>query len=32
MLDRGITFRHLYTVGERQLDVTVRDSDCPSRS
>ena len=28
MLGRGITFRHLYTVGERQLDVTVRDSDC----
>ena len=31
MLGRGITFRHLYTVGERQLDVTVRDSDCTSR-
>ena len=31
MLDRGITFRHLYTVGQRQLDVTVRDSDCTSQ-
>ncbi|MBS0455046.1 MAG: hypothetical protein JSS14_27420 [Proteobacteria bacterium] len=31
MLDRGIIFRHLYTVGDRQLDVTVRDSDCTSR-
>jgi len=32
MLGRGITFRHLYTVGERQLDVTVRGSDCASHS
>lgn len=32
MLGRGITFRHLYTVGERQLDVTVRDRDCQARS
>ena len=31
MMGRGITFRHLYTVGERQLDVTVRDSDCSAR-
>lgn len=31
MLDRGIIFRHLYTVGERQLDVTVRDRDCASQ-
>ena len=31
MMGRGITFRHLYTVGERQLDVTVRDSDCEAR-
>jgi len=31
MLGRGIAFRHLYTVGERQLDVTVRDSDCAAR-
>lgn len=30
MLDRGITFRHLYTIGERQLDVTVRSRDCQS--
>ena len=28
MMGRGIAFRHLYTVGERQFDVTVRDSDC----
>jgi len=32
MLGRGIAFRHLYTVGERQLDVTVRDRDCETRS
>ncbi|SFM63635.1 hypothetical protein [Variovorax sp. OV329] len=31
MMGRGITFRHLYMVGERELNVTVRDSDCPSR-
>lgn len=31
MMGRGIAFRHLYTVGERQLDVTVRDSDCQAR-
>lgn len=32
MLGRGIIFRHLYTIGERQLDVTVRDRDCASVS
>ena len=31
MMGRGITFRHLFTVGERQFDVTVRDSDCGTR-
>lgn len=31
MLGRGITFRHLFTVGERQFDVTVRNSDCGAR-
>ncbi|MGR4869740.1 hypothetical protein ACIPRI_12835 [Variovorax sp. LARHSF232] len=31
MLGRGISFRHLYTVGTRQLGVTVKDSDCASR-
>ncbi|MFC5606366.1 hypothetical protein [Variovorax soli] len=32
MLGRGIVFRHLYTVGQRQVDVTVRDRDCASSS
>ncbi|HYP70335.1 MAG TPA: hypothetical protein VEP93_05580 [Variovorax sp.] len=31
MMSRGITFRHLFTAGERQIDVTVRDSDCGTR-
>ena len=31
MMSRGIAFRHLFTVGERQVDVTVRDSDCGTR-
>lgn len=31
MMSRGIAFRHLFTVGERQFDVTVRDSDCGAR-
>ena len=31
MMDRGITFRHLFTAGERQFDVTVRSSDCGTR-
>jgi len=31
MMGRGIAFRHLYTVGERQFAVTVRDSDCDTR-
>lgn len=28
MMSRGIAFRHLYTVGPRQLGVTVKSSDC----
>ena len=28
MISRGIVFRHLYTVGMRQIDVTVKSSDC----
>ena len=28
MLGRGISFRHLYSVGTRQFDVTVKSSDC----
>lgn len=31
MLGRGITFRHVFTVGARQFDVTVRDRDCGTR-
>lgn len=31
MMGRGITFRHLYTVGDNQFDVTVRDTDCAAR-
>ncbi len=31
MLGRGIAFRHLFTVGEYQFDVTVHESDCTGR-
>ena len=31
MMGRGIAFRHLFTVGNRQFDVTVRDTDCGAR-
>jgi hypothetical protein len=28
MMSRGVSFRHLYTTGNRLLDVTVTNSDC----
>lgn len=31
MMSRGITFRHLYMVGDHQFDVTVREGDCAAR-
>ncbi|MEJ8856186.1 hypothetical protein WKW79_16520 [Variovorax robiniae] len=32
LLARGVTFRHLYMVGEQQVDFSVTQRDCPKLS